>query len=493
MSNNITFFYGTKPVTISFYDGARFIPTDTVLFYLREELKVKATREGCGVGDCGACTVVLAELIDGKFFYYAVNSCLMMLPALNGKWLITANSLTQMQRMHGSGDDVEKLHPVQRELLNFYGVQCGFCTSGMLMSMFAIYKNFTAPSVALIEECMAGNLCRCTGYRPIIDACIKACTGEDDAVTLFEPKVKKWIDSYKKEDFCAQNFYKPVLLNNALKYYSQECVAICGSSEFTIEIKKKGVIPNKIMDISGVKELREVIKGKNGITIGAALPIERFRRAIKERHPELYKGLGHFASHQIRNVAAIAGNIACPSPISDSVSMLMAHNAVINTALEEDGVIIKRSIPIESFVKGYRKSVLRTDEMIISITLPYLQKNERVKFYKVSKREMVDISTLNLGAYIQLDNQGNIKEIKLYYGGMAEMVKRGRNAEEYMMGKNLPNNNSNMLESNTIDTKKACSLLRKDFTPISDVRATAQVRMKMAENLLELFINDLIS
>lgn len=483
MKSRVEFFYGNRPVSIEFGKGHFYLPTDTVLYYLRKELNVRATREGCGVGDCGACTVVLAEFVQGKFYYYAVNSCLLMLPSLDGKWLITANSLTQIQREYtaGDGDDLSSLHPVQRELLKFYGVQCGFCTSGMLMSMFAIYKNHKTPSRKIIEEKMAGNLCRCTGYRPIVDACISACTGEADAFTAMEPKVREWMQSLGKEDFMTKGYYTPATLQDALRFYNKGCVVVCGTSDTLVKIKKQGVVPSSIMDLSRVKELLDVKIEDEVVTIGAAVPVERVRGIIQESHPNLSVALGRFASHQIRNVASLAGNIASPSPIGDGVSMLMAYDAVVNIAKEDNGSIAYRSIAMENFVQGYKKSVLFDNEIIISTTIPVLQKGCLVRCYKLSKRHSVDISTVNLSVRLKFEDSV-VCDVKLFYGGMAEMVKRGVCAERYLKGKKM---DLSMI-------KDACDVLENDFSPISDARATAGARMQMAKNLLELFLREMI-
>lgn len=478
MKHYIEFYYNNKPYKIDFSTNSKYRPSDSLLYFIKKELNIKASREGCGIGDCGACTVVLASPKDNGFLYYAVNSCIMMLASIDGKWLITADLLRNN----------DNLHPIQKTILEHYGTQCGYCTAGMLMSMFAMYKNFTHPTRLEIDEHMAGNLCRCTGYKPIIDAIYSACTGEKDYFTLLEPKVSLWYNKLEHTGFEADNYFRPKTLETALKEYKDECVAMCGSSELMIKIKKTHKLPNKILDLSNIDELKGIKTLKDStLVIGATANIEMLRNIVKESHKTLYTILGRFASHQIRNVASLAANISSASPIGDSIPILNAYMATINTAyLDENGQTKFRNIAIKDFIVGYRTNILFKNEIITSISIPPSKSNLIIKAYKISNRHSVDISTLNLAARIELDsNKAYIKHIKLFYGGMAALVKDATNTESFIIGKNIQ-------DLSLIKISDFKALIEKDFSPLNDVRATKEERIELASNLVKLLILELI-
>lgn len=468
MNNIIRFYYGFSEQTILFSPKSEYKPSDTLLYYLRKSLGVKATREGCGVGDCGACTVILAELRDGKIFYYPVNSCLLMLPMLQGKWLITSNHLR-----NGT-----ELHPIQQSLLKHYGVQCGFCTSGMLMSMLGLFKNTIHPNRTIVEERLTGNLCRCTGYHSIYDAVVEVCDGSLDHFTAHEKYVKKWMEENPVQDFLYTNegdsYYRPLKLQDALSWYIKERpYPICGSSDTIVANKKLGREVPHYLDLNAVEELKKIYNTEQGLMIGASVTIEEVRNKAKEQFPALYSLLGKFASFQIRQIASITGNLASSSPIGDTIPMLMAHHAIIRIARVDNGKIELREVPVNEFITGYRQNVLKDDELIHSIFIPHLKEKREVYCYKVSNRRSVDISTLSLSVRISRDK--NIcKEIELYYGGMAESVKRAFNAEKVLLGRQI------CPESIEVAQKA----LQEDFSPISDPRATAAKRTQLAGNLL---------
>ena len=150
-------------------------PTRTVLQLLREDLGRIGTKEGCAEGDCGACTVVVGQLAGNGIRFRAINSCIQFVPTLDGKELITVESL--------KGDD-GALHPVQQALVECHASQCGFCTPGFVMSLFALYKSAERPSRRAINDALAGNLCRCTGYRPIVDAARRMYDDRDRRATV---------------------------------------------------------------------------------------------------------------------------------------------------------------------------------------------------------------------------------------------------------------------------------------------------------------------
>lgn len=471
MQQTIRFYYGFQEQTLTFGEGCEYKATDNLLFYLRQVLKAKVTREGCGVGDCGACTVVLGELREGKIIYYPINSCLFMLPSLDGKWLITSDHL----RYNG------ELHPVQQALLEHYGVQCGFCTSGMLMSMFALYKNTLHPSRQIIEDRMTGNLCRCTGYRPILEATRQACTGAPDHFTAHEPQVLRWMEQNRPQEFLYNTngivYYRPVKLEDALIWHHREqhsCPA-CGFSDIAVMHRKQDSKIAHILDLSVIGEMREITATPAGLTIGASVPVEQAREACQEQFPQMYELLGRFASYQIRQVASLSGNIASGSPIGDTLPMLMAHHAILRIARIENGTLLQREVPMNEFITGYKKNVLAHNELIRNIFIPHIPNGMIVRCMKVSNRRSVDIAAVSLSARYRMEN-GCCREIELYYGGMAERVKRASGAEQALRDHPM----------DEMHIALAQQALLSDFSPIPDVRATAQRRMELAQNLLEI-------
>lgn len=469
MENTIRFYYGFEPRTITFPAGCEYRPTDTLLYYLRHALGAKATREGCGVGDCGACTVVLAELREGRLVYYPVNACLVMLPMLDGKWLILSEHLR----------DGEWLHPVQEALLKHYGVQCGFCTSGMLMSMFSLYKNTIHPDRQTVEERLTGNLCRCTGYRSILDAAIEACTGEADRFSEFEPQVLEWMKSCQLREFCCEDenkiYDRPVRLVDALMYYRRDpqVSLVCGGSNLMVAHHAQGQPPHRVLDLSAIGELYGVEVNEQGVRLGASVPVERVREAVKTLFPEIYDLLGRFASCQIRQVASIAANLASTSSIADAIPALLAHHAVVRIAGMDGDAITLRDLPAREFIIGPRRNALQAGELIHSIFIPAIPAGVEIRCFKVSKRRSVDITMVGLGARIEWE-QGVCRNVELYYAGMAATVRRATYAEQTLRGR--------ALDPETI--LAAQQALERDFTPISDVHATASHRWELARNLL---------
>lgn len=469
MTSRIDFYLGFQPASIEFGPNKGYQPTDTLLYFLRKELRVKATRQGCGMGDCGACTVVLAELRNGGVIYKAINSCLMLLPSLQGKWLILPTHLTAPDGA---------LHPVQESLLQHYGIQCGFCTSGMLMSMFSLYKSVTHPSREIINQRLSGNLCRCTGYQPILEACIEVCNAEPDRFTEQEPAVRGYLESLSQEDFIYNTqsscYYRPYHLQDAL-YWLQRHPALqptCGSTDLVAAHHKRGAPIEQVLDLSAVEEMLLLSRSDAGVDIGAAVAIEDVREFVATEFPVLREALGRFASHQIRNVASLAGNIASASPIGDAIPLLMAHHAVIHIAQIDKEL----SYPIRDFVTGYKSSVLKQGDLISSITLPPIAQGVRIFSFKLSKRKQVDISSVSMSARLRLSDQNIVEHLEIYYGGMADQVKRAFVAEELLIGADWSRQQIEL----------AASSLCKEFTPLSDARATSEGRMVMAQNLLYL-------
>jgi len=206
--NIIRFLRNNKIVEIDFGIDSGISPYITLLNYLRALPNHKGVKEGCAEGDCGACTVVLANLDENdEIQYSAVTSCLLFLPMLHGKQLITVEDLAQNEE----GKII--LHPVQESLVKHYGSQCGYCTPGIVMSLFALYKNRSTPSEKDIKDALSGNLCRCTGYKSILKAAKEACS--KDGFDHFSIKEEETVELLKdlqvyEENISLSSASKPV-------------------------------------------------------------------------------------------------------------------------------------------------------------------------------------------------------------------------------------------------------------------------------------------
>lgn len=473
MQNNISFVLDEKIVTIDFKN--QYTPTTTVLNYLRDSAIHKGVKEGCAEGDCGACTVVLGELThDDKIHYKAIDSCLVFLPMLHGKQLVTIENLS----------DKDTLHPVQQEMVDCNGSQCGYCTPGIVMSLFSLYKNESNPDKEVIEDALTGNLCRCTGYKPIIEAAAKACVHADnDNFTKHEHQIVTSLKEIKDKSKSIgivtnkQKYFQPKTKAEALALRSamQNSVLISGATDVALRVTKRHDLLEEIIDLSNVEELKKSSITDYIVKLGAGLTLEQVKEIAKGELPALHEALVVFGSKQIRSLATLGGNVGSSSPIGDTLPVLMAYDADIKLQ-SADG---ERVININKFILGYRHTERKPNEIISSILIPKPQEGLFVKFYKVSKRKDLDISTVSGGFSVAL-HHNKVSAITLAYGGMAAVTKRSDKAESFLMGNDWTREN--------IET--AMELIYEEFTPISDARSGEEFRRVAAKNLLMKFYND---
>tara|TARA_Y100000590_G_scaffold327231_2_gene371506 strand:- start:363 stop:1799 length:1437 start_codon:yes stop_codon:yes gene_type:complete len=460
-SNIVKFIYRNKIIEIKNPD-----PNETILNYVRTKLKKTGTKEGCAEGGCGACTIVIGEFKKNNINYRAINACIAFVPVLEGKQLILVEDLV----LNG------ELHPVQKAMVKYHGSQCGFCTPGFVMSLFAMYKNHSSYKDDTIKDAIQGNLCRCTGYRPIIDAA-KSLNKEskfDDfsrnkKITLsLLKKIKQRninIISGKKKYFAPKsvNELKIILKQNP------NSILISGGTDVSLIVTKERKDLNSLIYMNSIDELNYIKNNNNYIEVGASTPLINFENFIKKYLPDFSKILKRYGSVQIRNAGTIAGNIATASPIGDTLPLLLALNSQI---------VIKDSnktqiLPLNGFFINYRKTKLKKGQFIHSIRIPFLKKNI-FKAYKISKRIDDDISSVCASFCIEINNN-RIKKIRIAYGGMSNIPKRAVKCEKIL---------SNSILSD-LKINKAKKLLEKDFQPITDTRASSKYRMEVAKNLLE--------
>lgn len=479
MQQTVSFVLDGKIQTIDF--NGQYTPTTTVLNYLRNNPMHKGVKEGCAEGDCGACTVVIGELKNNKEIEYkAWDSCLVFLPMLHGKLLVTVENLSYK-------NGFEKiLHPVQEAMVECNGSQCGYCTPGIVMSLFSLYKSETNPSKEIIEDALTGNLCRCTGYKPIIEAAAKSYVKQDnDPFTVNEKQIVELLLEIRKKsnsikiDTTQQHYYQPQMLPEALKLKNemQNAILVNGGSDIALRVTKRHELLKEIIDLSAVNELKEYKITDTEIVLGAGMKLEEVKKIAKTELPALYDGLTVFGSKQIRSVATLGGNLGSASPIGDTLPILMAYNADIVL----QSINGERKININNFITAYRKTECRANEIITAIIIPKPSSKNFVKFYKVSKRKDLDISTVS-GGFSLILKDNTVEVITLTYGGMAATTKRASKAESYLKGKEWVREN----------VEQAMEIIAKEFTPLSDARSGAEFRTIAAKNLLMKFWSETV-
>jgi xanthine dehydrogenase small subunit len=461
--------------------------TTTVLDHLREKLHRTGTKEGCAEGDCGACVVMVGELnAQGNAIdYIAVNSCIQLLPSLDGKSVKTVESL---KNPDGT------LHPVQQEMVACHGSQCGFCTPGIVMSLVNLVQKNDTPSRLQITDALSGNLCRCTGYKPIIESAQKACAhkaqlklqdsadvpllkeiarSKNPTVTLDgEILVQPVVRTRKGNEFVS-----PATLAEVADYLVKhpQTTLLAGSTEIGLQVNKQFTRPEHIMYLGNVTELRQVQDSAQAWRIGAMVSLEQTLDLIREAYPDFAEVLRRFGSPPIRSTATLAGNIANGSPIGDSMPCLMALGATL--ALRRGDKT--RQLALDQFYTGQKKNVLQAGEFIEAIVLPKPVAGQVFRAHKVSKRFEQDISATCAAISYTL-KQGVLSGVRLAYNGLAPSPCRAPQLEAVLEGKAPAD-----VQAADLDAAIAAS-----FTARDGLRATWTYRALVARNLVLDFIQE---
>ncbi len=421
-------------------------PTRTVLDWLREERGLKGTKEGCNEGDCGACTIILTHESDSQKAASAVNACIMLLPQLQGKAVRTIEGVQSAQ-----GD----LHPIQNAVIEHHASQCGFCTPGIVNSLVAAHMRGATDH----DDVLAGNLCRCTGYAPIIKAA-NAAQAEN---------VPEWLADIPDNLNITPNSCAPENADELAEWYmnNPHATLVAGATDVGLWLTKKLVEPRQIGFLNRCTDLQQIIERENDIWIGSGVTIDQVQRAVKARYPGFSGMLRYFASTQIRATASLGGNIANGSPIADTPPILIALGARLSLRRGDK----RRVILIEDFYIEYGRQNLQAGEFIEGIIIPH--QPDGLKVYKISKRFDQDISSV-LGALNIIEKDGKVQAARIAFGGMAGVPKRAKAVETALIGRDW----------NRQTVEDAQTVFSHDFIPLTDVRASAEYRIEVAQNML---------
>ena len=454
------------------HEIAECAPTLTVLEYLRNVEELTGTKEGCAEGDCGACSVVLGEWLDGQMRYRAINACIQFLPTLHGKWLVTVEDL---RRFADGG-----LHPAQQAMVDRHGSQCGFCTPGFVMSMFALLREGVKPTRQTVNDALAGNLCRCTGYGPIADAAFDmfalntevAFDAEESAVISMLEELQT--TNTVEVSMGGASFYAPATIDVLASLYeaNPQATILAGGTDVGIWVTKMHRGLGDVIYTGRVGDLQAIKVTDAGVEIGAAVTHSNAMVALAKLYPDMGELLRRFSSNQVRNAGTLGGNIANGSPIGDMPPALIAANATLVLRKGDDA----REVLIEDFFIEYGKQDRGEAEFLEKIIVPKPQLNSQYRNYKISKRFDQDISAV-CGAFNVTVVDGKVIDARIAFGGMAGIPHRAKGCEGILVGSPW----------NMATIAVAQKAMEDDYAPMSDMRASANYRMKVAKNLLHKF------
>tara|TARA_R110002124_G_scaffold80862_4_gene213838 strand:+ start:976 stop:2454 length:1479 start_codon:yes stop_codon:yes gene_type:complete len=445
-----------------------FDPTATLLDFIREQQHLTGTKEGCNEGDCGACTVAIGTLEQDEMIYRPVNACIQLLGMVHGRHIITVDCLAQ-------GD--APLHPVQEAMARNHGSQCGFCTPGIVMSLYCLNQNRAEPPTReTVNTWLAGNLCRCTGYKPIIDAAMESCFGPQVPVLAALDEMREMNAALSSRSLFAGTeerfFAAPATLKEALELYDRypDATPVAGATDVGLWVTKRLDDLPKILYLGCIDGFGDITATADSLTIGGGATYEAALAHLAEIDPDIAALILRIGSRQVRASGTIGGNIANGSPIGDTPPLLIVLGATIKLQSASQ----ERTMPVEEFFIDYGKQDREAGELLTSIEVPRLQQGEHVRCSKISKRFDQDISAV-MGAFkITLDGD-TVTAARIAYGGMAGTPRRAYRSEQLLQGVSV---------TDEAGWEPAIAALEQEYAPMTDMRASASYRMIAAKNLL---------
>lgn len=478
----LRFYLNGQPIAL---DGA--CAFQSLSDFLRYERTLMGTKIVCEEGDCGACTVLIGRALDGQIHYRTANACIQYLYQLDATHIITVEGLR----------DDNALTPVQQAMVDHFGSQCGFCTPGFVMSLTDLFYRHSSVTESELRYALSGNLCRCTGYTPILEAgfalngqtCpplsqrysqetmrseLEAMTSKSVLLTAVSPS------SGVSSSPSTRTVFIPATLDEALRYKEMcpEAIPLAGGTDLGVQMNKRGLQPERVLCLVKVRELTNVAVDNGQLIVGGGATWIDCESVMRDLCAEFYQILTIFGSPQIRNVGTIAGNLANASPIADSLPFLYAIGAQIELA----SVRGRHLLPIEQFYLGYKQLNIALDEIITRVAIPLPKSDQILKLYRLSKRKGMDIATF--GAGILMTHQGDtITRINIAYGGVGPTVLRLPKTEAFLAGKPF-----------TLATMQAAGeIAQGEISPLTDVRATQEYRLLLAQNILVKFYYEVAS
>ncbi|MFP9138394.1 xanthine dehydrogenase small subunit [Devosia sp. XGJD_8] len=449
-------------------------PDATLLDWLRLERRLRGSKEGCAEGDCGACTVLVGRLMGDEIIYDSVTACIRFVGSLHGTHVVTVEHLRGKEG---------HLHPVQQAMVDEHGSQCGFCTPGFVMSLYGLWMRDPDPSQAAIEKALQGNLCRCTGYAPIIRAG-KAMSsyGRPEGDPLWAERIAlkgkiKAINDGKRVEIGegAARIIVPASLDDFAAVYEAhpDATIVNGSTDVGLWVTKFMRAIGPVIFIGHLQELKRIAENDSEVRFYAGVSYSEALPVIAATFPDMAELWNRIAGEQIRNMGTIGGNIANGSPIGDTPPPFIALGAKLHLRRGEH----RREIKLEDYFLAYGKQDRQPGEFVESVTIPLLPAGEKFACYKISKRREEDISALCGAFRVFVSDAGMVGMARIAFGGMAATPKRAKAVEAALVGKAW-----------TMETVEAAMVaFAEDYQPISDMRASAEYRLLTAQNLLRRF------
>ncbi|WP_027488739.1 xanthine dehydrogenase small subunit [Allorhizobium undicola] len=470
MTDRIRFLLNDQEVALTSAD-----PTGTLLDFLRLNRRLTGSKEGCAEGDCGACTVLVGRLVKGRLVYESVNACIRFIGSLNATHVVTVEHLAARD---GS------LHPVQQAMVDCHGSQCGFCTPGFVMSLYGLWLTHDNPDRAEIERALQGNLCRCTGYEPIVKAAEQAARTRPSA--LFDPILRKRAEITARlgelearDTIVLEGEGRRLIVPNSVEALAnvlaahEKPVIVAGATDVGLWVTKQMRALDPVVFINHLDELQDIAATETGITIGAGVSYATAFSALRQDIPAFGRLIARIGGQQVRHMGTIGGNIANGSPIGDTPPALIALGA--NLTLRSAAG--RRDMPLEDYFIDYGKQDRQKGEFVEAIHVPRPAPDSHFAIYKISKRRDEDISALCGAFHLELDAANTVTHIRIAFGGMAGTPKRARAVEAALYGQTW--------------SEEAIAAARpafdRDYQPLTDWRATAQYRQLTAKNLLTRF------